>query len=186
MYFWPSESGNAHLNQAFPGGQSGLSIGAITPRCGSNWAQPSVTELERIFLTSGLTIVGGLIALVLGQLVLRWIIDPLHEFRMLVGEIAFAIVFYINATHDPGFVSAATPQQAREAYRSLSGKLHQRMYAIPLYGLLSLLRVVPPRNDVMKAASQLTGLSNSFGASSEGRSDRAAAIAMALRIRGSG
>lgn len=101
---------------------------------------------------------------------------------MLVGEIAFAIVYYINATDDPTLVSAATSQQAREAFRSLAGRLHQRMHAIPFYELWAFFRMVPPRQDVNKAASNLIGFSNSFGARLEGRHDRATAIAKELRI----
>ena len=53
-------------------------------------------ELFKIFLTSGLTITGGVLIFVLGQMILKFVIEPIHEFNKLKGEIAYSLVFYAN------------------------------------------------------------------------------------------
>src|SRR5688500_11232023 len=51
-----------------------------------------MSELLKIALTA----VGGVTVFVIGQLVAKFLIEPIHEQKKLIGEIAGTIIFYSN------------------------------------------------------------------------------------------
>ena len=55
-----------------------------------------MSEFERVLLTSALTIVGGVLILTLGRIMVKFIIEPLHDQAKLIGEITGALVFFAN------------------------------------------------------------------------------------------
>ena len=50
-------------------------------------------DLEKILLTSASTILGGVIVFVIGQLVSKFLIEPIHELRKAVGEVQFYLAY---------------------------------------------------------------------------------------------
>lgn len=62
-----------------------------------------MSELFKIILTSSLTILGGILVFVIGQVVVKFILEPLHEQAKLIGEIANSLIFFANV--GPGLVS---------------------------------------------------------------------------------
>jgi hypothetical protein len=48
----------------------------------------------KIFLTSGLTIVGGVFIFVFGQILSKFFIEPLHEQRKAIGAVGEALIFF--------------------------------------------------------------------------------------------
>lgn len=52
-----------------------------------------MSDLERILLTSALTILGVVVVLVMGQLLSKFLIEPIHELRKVVGEVRFSLAF---------------------------------------------------------------------------------------------
>src|SRR5688572_8306196 len=56
-----------------------------------------MSEELKIILTSSLTILGGIIVFVAGQVVTKFIIEPLYEQSKLIGEIANSLTYYANA-----------------------------------------------------------------------------------------
>lgn len=114
------------------------------------------------------TVVAGVAVFVGGQLVVKFFIEPWHEYRMLVGRIAHALILYRTANDVPGLVSPAPIDEARRELRSLAGELWQRTHAIPFYGPLS--RVcwwIPTHAEIRAASAGLIGMSNSLGGSLE-------------------
>ena len=53
-----------------------------------------MSELFKILLTSFLTVFSGTVVFVAGQNVSRFFIEPIHEQRRLIGEIAYVLIFY--------------------------------------------------------------------------------------------
>lgn len=53
-----------------------------------------MSELEKIFFTSALTIFGGVLVYVIGQVTSKFLIDPIHEQKKLIGEIGDSLIFY--------------------------------------------------------------------------------------------
>ena len=137
-----------------------------------------------------LTALVGVIVFVLGQLAVKFLIEPIYEQKKLIGEIAGTIIFYSNvganvAQHyydqikahdqsdDPmkGIVIDRykdilkrhwnKSDEASEVLRLKATELLGKTHAIPLYRLLSFLGRVPKLDDVIVASSRLIGMSNS-------------------------
>jgi hypothetical protein len=76
----------------------------------------SMSELDKILLTSGLTIAGGFLVYVFGQIATRFLIDPYHEYRKTVGEIADTLVYYANIYMNPGSGDRELWMRPQEVY----------------------------------------------------------------------
>lgn len=124
--------------------------------------QIDTVELTRAVLTASLTVLGGIIVLVIGQLLQKFFIEPLHELSKTIGETSFALVYYANLYSNPGTGKLEEMDEASKNIRRLAAKLVSSAHAVRGYGLLSLIRAVPRKRDVNSAASSLIGLSNSF------------------------
>lgn len=120
-----------------------------------------MTELERIILTSGLTICGSVVVLVAGQVVIRFFIDPIIKLREMIGDIADTIIFYASIYANPGVASDEDSDEASDALRQKASLLRARANAVPLYRLFSFFRIVPNQKAIAKASRNLIGLSNS-------------------------
>lgn len=107
-----------------------------------------------------LTILSGVIVFILGQLVLKLLIEPIQEFRKTVADIAHALIEYANIYANPGGVSHESEKKASEELRKLSSRLNAQMYLIPFYQIIAKLFRLPPRDKLVGAASDLIGLSN--------------------------
>jgi hypothetical protein len=118
-------------------------------------------ELFKIVLTASLTLAGGVILLVITQVFTRFVVDPLVDFRRLLGEIGHTLVFYSNYLHNPS-VMASTPEfkEATLQCRALASRLRSFSNAVPLYATLARIRLVPAHQYVYDASADLIGLSN--------------------------
>ena len=133
-----------------------------------------MSDLTRILWTSGLTVIGGTLIFVVGQLLSRFVIEPIHEQRKLIGEIADAVIFYANAylTSDLTSIDAEERKRldtAQQRYRQLATLLRSRTHLIPAYSLLEKLKLVRRQTAVRQASSELIGLSNEVFSTSEHR-----------------
>jgi len=80
-----------------------------------------LTELFKIVLTACLTLIGGVLLLVISQFITRFVVDPLIDFRRLLGEIGHTLVFYSHYFFNAS-VMASKPefQNAKEQCRELA------------------------------------------------------------------
>ena len=145
-----------------------------------------MSEVLKIALTAA----GGVTVFVLGQVLVKFLIDPIHEQKKLIGEIAATIIFYSNvgagmeqyyydkikaiADSDES-QKAIVVDRYKEILKSHWGKADEaavtlrrqatellaKTHAIPLYGFWSFFRRVPKVEDVLTASSALIGMSNS-------------------------
>ena len=120
-----------------------------------------MTELEKIFITSAVTILGGVIIYVAGQLVSKFFIDPLHDLCRVVGEVRFNLAFHGTTIHTPIGRSNEASDKAKTALMTSSCELITKLHAIPIYRASRLLSfgILPIRKSVEDAAVQLRGLS---------------------------
>jgi len=123
-----------------------------------------MTELQKIILTPCLTIFGGVVVIVGGQIIIKFFIEPIHDQFRLIGEIDFSLIFYANLYLNPGPGQTAEEtekrDQASQKLRQQSSQLRARTRAIQLHGLWEFLRLVLKRTDVMKASYLLMLLSH--------------------------
>jgi len=118
-------------------------------------------ELDRILLTSALTVLGGVSVYVLGQLVLHFFISPVADLRKGVGEVADVVIFYAHIYVNPGVASKEISDEAAQSLRRAAAMLRVRAHAVPWYRLAAILRLVPRREAIHIASRALIGLSNS-------------------------
>lgn len=108
--------------------------------------------------TAGITVFGGVVVFVVSQFVLKWMIEPLQEYKELKGEISYALLFYANVSDvvvPPDEIS-----ETRKHLRGLSSRLRKAHAKIPFYNLCSVFRLVPVREDLFTASTELVGWSN--------------------------
>lgn len=120
-------------------------------------------ELTKIFLTAGLTIFGGVVVFVLGQLIGKFFIEPVYELKRSLTDIQFSLIFYAREILTPVTGDEDRCSEASAAIRKHAAELWTKVKFIPFYTVLSKLTFgfLPGKHACRKAASQLIGLSNS-------------------------
>lgn len=119
-----------------------------------------MTEIFKIILTSCLTILGGVIVYTLGQIISKFIIEPIHEQKKIISEINDTLIFYANKF----YIYKEKNEEAEEIVnkiRSLSTKLKSKTKLIPYYHCLEKYNFVLKNKSINDACSALIGLSNS-------------------------
>lgn len=117
-------------------------------------------------MTIFLTIISGVVTFVLGQIVLKLFIEPVHDFRRTVADIALALIEYANIYLNPGVSGIEAEKQASADLRKLASRLNAQMYLIPCYRFTSKVFRLPSGDKVTEVASNLIGLSNGLSKSS--------------------
>lgn len=120
-----------------------------------------MSNIWEILFTSALTVIAGTGVYTLGQLIAKFIIEPIHKQKEVIGDIADALVFYANVYSNPGIHAKEKVDEASKRFRQLSGLLRARSYLIPSYDRMAKMKLVLLRTDIEKAASGLMGVSNS-------------------------
>lgn len=123
-----------------------------------------MSGLTEILLTAASTILGGVFIFVAGQVVARFFIEPIHDFKNLLGDIRYSLIFFAREIQTPVPGDKERCDKASEALRKHSSDLPSKAAAIPLYvyALISALtcRFIPRRILVFEASKYLMGLSN--------------------------
>lgn len=124
--------------------------------------EQDVDDLTRILLTSSLTVIGGVLIFVLGQLLVRFIIEPIQDLKKLLGEIRFVLVFHAPAILTP-VGDKDSEDSAQKALRKASSDLRSKIGVIPFYRLWSSVSCgfLPGKKNAFEASKLLMGLSNS-------------------------
>lgn len=107
-----------------------------------------------------LTIVAGAGTFVLGQIVLKLLIDPVQSFKTTVAEIANKLILYANIYANPKPLGDQKQAEMSEDFRVLSSKLQSNMHLIPIYNISKFLFGLPSKEKVAKASSQLIYIHN--------------------------
>jgi len=123
-----------------------------------------MTELDKILLTSGLTIIGGCLVFVVQQFVL----EPITQQSRVLGRITFAMHYYgreYNYPIDPSQADQASQQRywtVADRLRELASSLAETSQSIQLYWLWLTLGLTPSRKKIDEAMGLLTRMSNSL------------------------
>ncbi len=103
----------------------------------------------------------GIVLYVIGQLLSKFLIEPLHELRKAVGEVRLNLSFHAQTIHTPIGRSEESSKAAQEALLKNSCDLIARLHVVPLYAVTRFLSfgALPCGKAVSDAAVQLRGLS---------------------------
>lgn len=118
-------------------------------------------DLAKILLTAAATAFAGMIVFVASQLLGKLVIEPIQDFKKLLGEIRYALVFHEQAALTPGG-KTEKEDEAATAFRKLACDLRSKISAVPLYDRWARMSegFLPKRQDVIDASVCLMGLSN--------------------------
>ena len=116
-----------------------------------------MTDIERIVWGA----FGGLAVYVAGQILSKFVIEPLYELRKSFGEVRFNLAFHAPTIHTPIGRSKESSDAAREALLKNSSDLIAKLQAVPFYTAARFLSfgALPSRKAVESAAVQLRGIS---------------------------
>ncbi len=120
-----------------------------------------MSELEKNVWTAAFTIFGGVLVYVIGQLLSKFLIDPTHELKKVIGEVRLNLAFYAQTLHTP---IARTPERSDKAHDALlrsSCELLAKVNTIPFYWFVARISFgfLPSKKHIRDAARQLRGLS---------------------------
>lgn len=114
------------------------------------------------------TVIAGVLTFVVGQLVLKLLIEPVHEMKKTIADIAHTLIERANVIANPGVPAKEVMEEASQELRKLSSRLESHLYLIPIYECTSLLFFLPRHSKVLAARTDLIGLSNGVFRASEG------------------
>jgi hypothetical protein len=119
-------------------------------------------------LTVFFTILTGVAIFVLGQIIVRFLIEPVQEMKRTIGQISHSLTEHANVIQNPGLPKDKMIENTSQHLRNLSAQLESHLYLIPVYELTSKIFSLPSKNNVLKSARSLMGLSNSVYRATEG------------------
>jgi len=113
------------------------------------------------------TVISGVLVFVLGQLLLKLVIEPLQELKKEIALTLDSIVFYENISSNPGFNSKEEIDKVSSVLRKHASNLKAKLSIIPFYTFWYMLRILPSKENIEIVSSNLIGLSNSLSNSKE-------------------
>jgi hypothetical protein len=127
-----------------------------------------MSELEKILLTSFLTVISGVFVFVIGRIFERFLIETIHDLRMTIKEIDHLLSYFGGEIHNPGISDPTRMGEAKDQLRSLATKLPAKAHAIPYYRFWAGFGMIPWPDRLNAASGKLIGISNTiFGHSDE-------------------
>lgn len=116
--------------------------------------------MESFSLTIFTTVFAGTLVFVLGQLFLKLVLEPVHNFKHVIAETSDALIVYQRVYLSDAWAEEAFKKEASETFRQLAGKLHGAMYLIPGYWLNQKIFFLPKREKIRGASHLLIQISN--------------------------
>ena len=114
-----------------------------------------MTDIERI-VWGGLA---GVTVYVVGQLLSKFLLEPLYELRKEIGNTRFNLAFHAAVIHTPAARTLDRSESARQALLDSSCNIIAKLYAVPFYRIVRFVGSLPGPKDLERAAVLLRGLS---------------------------
>lgn len=120
-----------------------------------------MTDLDKIFITSGLTVFGSVLVFVIGQLLTKLFIEPTQELKKAIFNTRIALAFHAGIINTPISRSGETSQESANALRKCSAELFAMAHTIPQYDVLAKVSrgYLPRKAAIIDASRELRGLS---------------------------
>ncbi len=118
-------------------------------------------------MTAALTVLAGFAVFVGGQIVQRFVLEPIQEQRKVIGEIAYVLLYHGNVGRFVPFESQQTRDNIASTLRRLAGELRTTRATIPAYRQLERTQWVLKTENLLAASAHLVGWSNSVISASE-------------------
>jgi len=106
------------------------------------------------------TIVAGVAVFVLGQILLKLVIEPIQKLREAIAEVAFRLASDHAVIHNAETVAKEQAEAVSSDFRQLGARLVSGQQLIPFYSHLRKLFSLPDKDDIGKAAERLFQIPN--------------------------
>jgi hypothetical protein len=112
-------------------------------------------------LTAAFIVIGVGVLLFLSQLAGEGIIKPYVEYRKVLADISYTLIYYANIIISvPAHAKRLEQAEISERLRQISARLRSAITALPFHGLMRRLRLIPPQERIQDAANRLVRISN--------------------------
>ncbi len=125
-----------------------------------SFSESLLLEVIKALVAGVSAAVVGVSLFIIGQVVQRFVLDPVVELRKTVGEVGFAMTFYSDVMHNPYKVEPLELTEACKAIRRLASLLRSQSRVIPVYSWMARRGWVPCREQIHEVSKHLIGLSN--------------------------
>ena len=115
-----------------------------------------------------ITVIAGVLTYVLGQIVVKLVIDPIQDFKKTIGKVAHTLVMRAGVISNPGIGKDDAMDSTSNELRALSSDLHTHLRLIPYFSLSVRIFGLPSHKQVIQASSSLIGLSNGVRTARDG------------------
>ncbi len=106
------------------------------------------------------TVISGVLVFVIGEAILKFVVEPVNALKKTIAAVAHARIQHGPDIHNPDVVSPERRQQAFALLRSISAQIYSDVRLIPCYGFTRILFGLPNRDQIHKAAKDLTSAAN--------------------------
>jgi hypothetical protein len=129
------------------------------------------------------TVLSGTLVFVLGQIILKLLIEPWQRQRESIALVASALTFYAPEYGNPGVGTAEAQDEAARELRRCAADLNASASRIPFHDFWARIMKSPSRDDLFVAERHLFGLSNTVhSGSTDSLPGRLRVITQRLRI----
>lgn len=125
------------------------------------------------------TIISAVAAFLLGQYALKLIIEPLLALRAHIGAVGCQLIYFSDS-----LTNSSTADGIRQELRKSASRLVELLHGPIIYEPINRCFCLPREKEVLAAASELIGLSNTLGKMTpdDPKERRIAAIRQLLRL----
>ncbi len=112
-------------------------------------------------LTAVLILVGAGLLFLASQFVAEGIIRPYVEYRKVLADISYTLIYYANIiVSAPAGSKREEHAEISERLRQLSARLRSAITALPFHELMRMFKLVPSQERIHDAAARLIRMSN--------------------------
>ena len=112
-------------------------------------------------LTAVLTLIGVFLAFLVSQIASEGVIRPYVEYRKVLSEISYALIYYANLiVSTPAHSKRDEQSEILERLRQLSARLRASITALPFHEVMRMFRLVPTQDRIQGAAARLVRIAN--------------------------
>jgi len=108
-------------------------------------------------LKIALTAVAGVGVFVLGQIIQKWVVEPIQDQRRAIGELIYQLAYYCSQHEGYSF---DLQKEARQSFRACTSQFIQSTAAIPAYRFFSHLHLVPSSSTIDKVTLNMIKLAD--------------------------
>lgn len=96
-------------------------------------------------VTASVTILGGTVVLVFGQLTTKFFVEPIHAQAKLLGEIAHSLTYYAYVYGNADVLDDEIANEASKKLREQASQLRASIWTVRWYWLWQILGFLPKR-----------------------------------------